>query len=126
MMKAMDAVETYNALTDEVDRVCNCVRKNVHHCGGEEKPEGCPLDGGSYYVVRHGAVYPTHGWEIMTRPEAKDSIVDNAMVVVQAWNGSGGDDEDNSEFWFPFKWLDLADDEIVEALKGELRNDCRN
>ena len=115
LMAAMSAVETYNVLTDEVCRVLDCVRKYVHRCGGDEKPEGCPLDGGSYYVVRHGAIYPTHGWEIVSND------IDNAAVVVQAWNGCGGDDEDNSELWFPFKWLNMADDEIMEALKGDTK-----
>lgn len=112
LMNAMAAVETYDALTDRVYRVCDCIKKYVQRCGGKEKPEGCPLDDNSYYVARHGIIYPTHGWELYTKD------IDNASVRVQAWDGYDGENYDNSEFWFPFKWLNMTDDEIVEALKG--------
>lgn len=109
IMAARQAIATHDALTDRVGDVCSLVKKHVPWRGSKDYKDGkrCPLDSISAYCAAHGNIYPDHGW----------SIDNDENIHVSAWDGYDGENFDNAEFVFPFKWLNESDENIVKMVK---------
>ncbi len=96
----------YDCITNSISKVCEIIKRFSYR---KQLPR---ITASSLWVFKHGIVYPDHGWTLL-----QQKGVEEARLMIPAWDGYDGEMFDNSSVVIPFDFINMTEEELVELLK---------